>query len=141
MTKSLNQTQLFNNLSELLSVVVSATENFPKSARYVAGAEMQRCAVRMLTDFADAYTSNDASCIATMANLIANMQTLKVMVSVSMQQRWIYGQKKAGRLIRLLDSISIQATALRNSFVSRFAKDEKSGAYETKVSATDASSK
>jgi hypothetical protein len=140
MAKSLTNTRLYNHLTELLSVVISATENFPKSARYVAGAEMQRCAIRMLTDFSDAYTSNNASCAAAMSNLIANLETLKVMVSISIQQRWIYGQKKSGRLIRLLDSISIQSTALRNAFVSRFAKDEKSGAYETKVSATDASS-
>jgi hypothetical protein len=123
MAKSLTNTRLYNHLTELLSVMISATENFPKSVRYVAGAEMQRCAIRMLTDFADAYTSHDASCTAKMNDLIANLETLKVLATISIQQRWVAGTKKGERLVRLLDSVTIQSTALRSAFARRFAKD------------------
>lgn len=140
MSRSISTTQLYNRLNELLRVANAATCNFPKSVRYTIGAEIIQRSVRMLTDFAEAYHCSGKTSIEKMNNLLANLETVKVLSSMAIENRWIYGQKKSGRLIRLLDSISIQSTALRNAFVSRFAKDEKSGAYETKVSATDASS-
>jgi hypothetical protein len=140
MGKTIHTTKLYNTLNELLRLTNAVTENLPRSVRYTIGSEIIQRSVRMLTDFAEAYHNADHSSVEKMNSLLANLETVKVLVSMAIENRWIYGQKKSGRLIRLLDSISIQSTALRNAFVSRFAKDEKSGAYETKVSATDASS-
>jgi hypothetical protein len=125
MAKKLITTRLYNSLNELLEVAVKATDNFPKSARYVVGAEIQRCAIRMLTDFADAYTSNNPSCVEKMDNLIANLETLKVLVTLAIGNRWLYGTRKGERIIRLLDSISRQSAALKNSFENRSSKELK----------------
>jgi hypothetical protein len=93
--------------------------------RYTIGAEIIQRSVRMLTDFAEAYHCSGKTSIEKMNNLLANLETVKVLSSMAIENRWVSGKQKSGHLIKILESITVQATALRNSFVSRFAKDEK----------------
>jgi uracil phosphoribosyltransferase len=125
MTKTIIHTQLYNRLRELLAVMVSVTDNFPKSHRYVIGARMQELSVEALRLFAEAYQTNSPRSVALMDALLADWHTLSVLVTLAVEQGWIKGRNKSAHLIRLLDGIGKQATALRNSFASRYTKDGK----------------
>jgi hypothetical protein len=123
--KPYNNTRLFNQLSELLDAAVTATDNFPKSHRYVIGAEIQRICVRSLNEFSTAYLEHGPQCLTMMNALLSDIGLLRILVSMAVDKEWIKGRKKAEHLIRLVDSVTKQSTALRNSFAAKYdGKDE-----------------
>lgn len=126
MSKPLNQTRLFNTLRELLECVVRVTDNFPRSHRYVVGAEMQRLAISMNRAFACAYLTRDVGSVACMDGLLADLSTLQLLVSLGVERRWITGRTQAAHLVRLLDGVAKQGTALRNAFAATYAAGDQS---------------
>jgi hypothetical protein len=120
MGKQLNNTRLFNDLKTLLELVVAVSDNFPKSHRYVVGAKMQELSISMVRYFGRAYLTRDAGCIGYMDCLVADIESLNVLITISVEKGWINSRNKAARLVRLLDGITKQSVALRNTFIGRF---------------------
>jgi hypothetical protein len=117
---------LYNNLRELLTVIISVTANLPKSHRYVIGARMQELAIDLGRLFAEAYTANSVRSVELMNTFMADFHTLGVLVTLSIDNKWIYGRNKAAHLIKLMAQVEKQATALRNSYERRSSCEKRS---------------
>jgi hypothetical protein len=124
MPKPISQTHLYNDLRELLTLIVGLTDNFPKSHRFVIGSEMQRLCVDMNRLFAGSYMENSARSVTLMNDLLADYETLQILTTLAIEREWVYGRNKAGHLVKLMSAVGKQSSALRNSFVAKYAKDE-----------------
>jgi hypothetical protein len=122
---TLTQTRIYTQLKDLLNVVVLVSSDLPKSHRYVIGAKMQELAIDMNLTYAKAYLTRGAGCIALMDALLADYSTLRILVTLAVENGWLKGRKRAARLIELMDGIGKQASALRGSFARTYAKECK----------------
>jgi hypothetical protein len=124
--QQLSHTRLYNALSDLLDATAGAVEDMPKGSRFVVGAEMQRSCISMLRLFASAYLSSGTQSLNDMNQLISELETLKILVTLAIDKGWLKGRNKAAHLIRLLDSVARQSTALRNTFASKYGTEVES---------------
>jgi hypothetical protein len=106
----------------LMESVVVTAENFPKAYRYTIGARMQTLAVDIMQGFARAYLTRDKeSSLRVLDGMIADTETLKTLIALSGEKRWIYGKKRYGLLLVLVSDVAKQASALRNGIQERLA--------------------
>lgn len=112
----LNQTKLYNGLRNLLATVIKISANIPKVHRYVIGTRMQNLVMDMNRLFAESYLSHDARSLVLMNEFMADYELLNILVTFCVEYHFISGSKAAGHLVKLMASISKQASALRNSY-------------------------
>ena len=98
----------------MLNEILDVTPNFPREYKFTIGAEMQRLSVSLIELDAAAYMDKPNR----LQNLMAfksKFETLKTLIRVAGERRWIKGIGRHAHIIELMDAIGKQSTAWKNS--------------------------
>jgi len=114
--KLVSNTQLYLNCEALLIEILDVTPNFPRDYKFTIGADMQRLSVKLVELDAAAYQDKEHR-LQNLKDFKAKFETLKTLVRVAGERRWIKGLGRHARIIELMDAIGKQSTAWKNSLM------------------------
>lgn len=112
--KLVSNTHLYLDCRALLNEILDVTPNFPREYKFTIGAEMQRLGVSLLQTDAAAYMDK----VGRAQHLIkfkTEFETLKTLIRIAGERRWIKGTGRHAHIIELMDAIGKQSTAWKNS--------------------------
>lgn len=112
--KLVSNTQLYLDCEALLIEILDVTPNFPRDYKFTIGADMQRLSVKLVELDAAAYQDKEHR-LQNLKDFKAKFETLKTLVRVAGERRWIKGLGRHARIIELMDAIGKQSTAWKNS--------------------------
>ena len=112
--KLVSTTQLYLDCRALLNEILDVTPNFPRDYKFTIGAEMQRLSVCLIELDAAAYMDK-AGRVQNLMSFKAEFETLKTLIRVAGERRWIKGIGRHAHIIELMDAIGKQSTAWKNS--------------------------
>ena len=114
--KLVSNTQLYLDCEALLIEIFDVTPNFPRDYKFTIGADMQRLSVKLVELDAAAYQDKEHR-LQNLKDFKAKFETLKTLVRVAGERRWIKGLRRHARIIELMDAIGKQSTAWKNSLM------------------------
>ena len=112
--KLVSTTQLYLDCRALLNEILDVTPNFPRDYKFTIGAEMQRLSVSLIELNAAAYMDKTGR-VQNLMSFKAKFETLKTLIRVAGERRWIKGIGRHAHIIELMDAIGKQSTAWKNS--------------------------
>ena len=112
--KLVSNAPLYKDVRTLLNNVLDITPEFPRAYKYTIGCDMHRLAVSLLQDVAAAYMDKPNR-NAHLAKFRAEFETLKTLVRIAGERRWIKGLGRHALIVELMDAIGKQSTAWKNS--------------------------
>ena len=116
--KLVSSTRIYMDVRALLDDVLDVTVNFPKLYKYSVGARMQNLTVDLMQDVASAYMNRDRELrIQYLVNFQTKFETLRTLMRIAGERRWIKGQGRRAHIIELMDAIGKQSTAWKNSLI------------------------
>ena len=116
--KLVSSTRIYMDVRALLDDVLDITVNFPKLYKYSVGARMQNLTVDLMQDVASAYMNKDKELrIQYLVNFQTKFETLRTLMRIAGERRWIKGQGRRAHIIELMDAIGKQSTAWKNSLI------------------------
>lgn len=116
--KLVSSTRIYMDVRALLDDVLDITVNFPKLYKYSVGARMQDLTVDLMQDVASAYMNKDKELrIQYLVNFQTKFETLRTLMRIAGERRWIKGQGRRAHIIELMDAIGKQSTAWKNSLI------------------------
>ena len=116
--KLVSGTRIYMDVRALLDDVLDITVNFPKLYKYSVGARMQNLTVDLMQDVASAYMNKDKELrIQYLVNFQTKFETLRTLMRIAGERKWIKGQCKRAHIIQLMDAIGKQSTAWKNSLI------------------------
>lgn len=116
--KLVSSTRIYMDVRALLDDVLDVTVNFPKLYKYSVGARMQSLTVDLMQDVASAYMNRDKELrIQYLVNFQTKFETLRTLMRIAGERRWIKGQGRRAHIIELMDAIGKQSTAWKNSLI------------------------
>ena len=116
--KLVSSTRIYMDVRALLDDVLDITVNFPKLYKYSVGARMQSLTVDLMQDVASAYMNKDKELrIQYLVNFQTKFETLRTLMRIAGERRWIKGQGRRAHIIELMDAIGKQSTAWKNSLI------------------------
>ena len=116
--KLVSSTRIYMDVRALLDDVLDVTVNFPKLYKYSVGARMQNLTVDLMQDVASAYMNKDKELrIQYLVNFQTKFETLRTLMRIAGERRWIKGQGRRAHIIELMDAIGKQSTAWKNSLI------------------------
>lgn len=116
--KLVSSTRIYMDVRALLDDVLDVTVNFPKLYKYSVGARMQNLTVDLMQDVASAYMNKDKGLrIQYLVNFQTKFETLRTLMRIAGERRWIKGQGRRAHIIELMDAIGKQSTAWKNSLI------------------------
>ena len=116
--KLVSNTQLYLDCEALLIEILDVTPNFPRDYKFTIGADMQRLSVKLVELDAAAYQDKEHR-LQNLKDFKAKFETLKTLVRVAGERRWIKGLGRHARIIELMDAIGKQSTAWKNSMTAK----------------------
>ena len=116
--KLVSNAPLYKDVRTLLNEILDVTPEFPRAYKYTIGGEMHKLAVCLLNEVAAAYMDkpNRASHLA---KFKADFETMKTLVRIAGERRWIKGLGRHASIVELMDAIGKQSTAWKNSLSSK----------------------
>ena len=114
--KLVSTTQLYLDCRALLNEILDVTPNFPRDYKFTIGAEMQRLSVSLIELDAAAYMDKTGR-VQNLMSFKAKFETLKTLIRVAGERRWIKGIGRHAHIIELMDAIGKQSTAWKNSLI------------------------
>ena len=116
--KLVSSTRIYMDVRALLDEVLDVTVNFPKLYKYSVGGQMQNLTVDLMQDVASAYMNKDKELrIQYLVNFQTKFETLRTLMRIAGERRWIKGQGRRAHIIELIDAIGKQSTAWKNSLI------------------------
>ena len=112
--KLVSNTQLYLDCRALLNEILDVTPNFPRDYKFTIGADIQRLSVALIELDAAAYQDKEHR-LQNLKDFKAKFETLKTLIRVAGERRWIKGLGRHARIIELMDAIGKQSTAWKNS--------------------------
>lgn len=112
--KLVSNAPLYKDVRTLLNNVLDITPEFPRAYKYTIGGDMHRLAVSLLQDVAAAYMDKPNR-VHHLNNFRAEFETLKTLVRIAGERRWIKGLGRHALIVELMDAIGKQSTAWKNS--------------------------
>lgn len=112
--KLVSNTQLYLDCEALLIEILDVTPNFPRDYKFTIGADMQRLSVKLVELDAAAYQDKEHR-LQNLKDFKAKFETLKTLIRVAGERRWIKGIGRHAHIIELMDAIGKQSTAWKNS--------------------------
>ena len=124
LTKLVSNTQIYLDCRRLLDRILDITPNFPRAYKFTIGDKLHDLGVGLLAEIAAAYINRDRPVrIQHLVNFQAQFETLKTLLRIAGERRWIAGQSKHAEIIELLDAIGKQSTAWKNSLIKLDSKE------------------
>ena len=112
--KLVSNAPLYKDVRTLLGLIVETAPDFPRMYRYTIGGEMQKLSVSLLNGVAAAYMDK-SNRRDHLTKVRYEFETLKTLVRIAGEKRWIKGLGRHAQLIELMDAIGKQITAWKNS--------------------------
>ena len=112
--KLVSNAPIYKDVRSLLNEILEVTPEFPRQYKYTIGGEMQKLAVSLLSGAAAAYMDK-ANRLAHLSKFRYEFETLRTLVRIAGEKRWIKGIAWHAQIIELMDAIGKQSTAWKNS--------------------------
>ncbi len=112
--KLVSNAPIYKDVRSLLNEILEVTPEFPRQYKYTIGGEMQKLAVSLLSGAAAAYMDK-ANRLAHLSKFRYEFKTLRTLVRIAGEKRWIKGIARHAQIIELMDAIGKQSTAWKNS--------------------------
>ena len=112
--KLVSNAPIYKDVRSLLNEILEVTPEFPRQYKYTIGGEMQELAVSLLSGAAAAYMDK-ANRLAHLSKFRYEFETLRTLVRIAGEKRWIKGIARHAQIIELMDAIGKQSTAWKNS--------------------------
>ena len=112
--KLVSNAPIYKDVRSLLNEILEVTPEFPRQYKYTIGGEMQKLAVSLLSGAAAAYMDK-ANRLVHLSKFRYEFETLRTLVRIAGEKRWIKGIARHAQIIELMDAIGKQSTAWKNS--------------------------
>ena len=112
--KLVSNAPIYKDVRSLLNEILEVTPEFPRQYKYTIGGEMQKLAVSLLSGAAAAYMDK-ANRLAHLSKFRYEFETLRTLVRIAGEKRWIKGIARHAQIIELMYAIGKQSTAWKNS--------------------------
>ena len=120
-------TRIYIDCRSLLDELLNVTVDFPRNYKFTIGSKMQEYSIEILNDIAGAYINKSLEKrIEYLTNFQTRFETLKVLIRVAGERKWI-SLKKFARLSELTTTIGKQSTAWKNSLIEVSERPEPEG--------------
>lgn len=120
-------TRIYIDCRSLLDELLNVTVDFPRNYKFTIGSKMQEYSIEILNDIAGAYINKSLEKrIEYLTNFQTRFETLKVLIRVAGERKWI-SLKKFARLSELTTTIGKQSTAWKNSLIEVSERPEPGG--------------
>jgi hypothetical protein len=120
-------TRIYIDCRSLLDELLNVTVDFPRNYKFTVGSKMQEYSIEILNDIAGAYINKSLEKrIEHLTNFQTRFETLKVLIRVAGERKWI-SLKKFARLSELTTTIGKQSTAWKNSLIEVSERPEPEG--------------
>lgn len=102
----------------LLDEILDITPNFPRSYKYTIGSKMHDLATEIIQEIAAAYMNRDRETrIQYLVNFQVKFETLKTLLRIASERKWIKGMGRHAHIVELLDAIGKQSSAWKKSLI------------------------
>ena len=112
--KLVSNAPIYKDVRSLLNEIIEVMPEFPRQYKFTIGGEMQKLAVSLLSGAAAAYMDK-ANRLAHLSKFRYEFETLRTLVRLAGEKRWIKGLGRHAQIIELMDAIGKQSTAWKNS--------------------------
>lgn len=120
-------TRIYIDCRSLLDELLNVTVDFPRNYKFTIGSKMQEYSIEILNDITGAYINKSLEKrIEYLTNFQTRFETLKVLIRVAGERKWI-SLKKFARLSELTTTIGKQSTAWKNSLIEVSERPEPEG--------------
>lgn len=124
--KLVSNTRIYLDMRQLLDNILDITPDFPRAYKFSVGSKMHDIAVDLLLDISAAYIDRDRTArIQHLSDFQFKFETLKTLLRIAGERKWILGKSKHADIIELLDAIGKQSTAWKNSLINAESRDGK----------------
>lgn len=114
--KLVSNTRIYLDTRRLLDAILDITPNFPKAYKHSIGAKMHDLGICLIQEIAAAYMNRDKGArIDHLTEFQTIFETLKTLIRIAGERRWIMGAGRHARIIELMDAIGKQSSAWKNS--------------------------
>lgn len=118
-------TKIYIDCRSLLDEILNITVDIPKNYKFTVGTKMQEYSIESLNDISGAYINKSLhKRIEYLTNFQTKFETLKTLIRISGERRWI-SMKKFATISELTSSIGKQSTAWKNSLVSAVKRESE----------------
>jgi len=116
--KLVSNTRIYLDARALLDEILDVTPNFPRSYKYTVGSKMHDLATEILQEIAAAYMNRDRETrIQHLVNFQIKFETLKTLLRIAGERKWIKGMGRHAHIVELLDAIGKQSSAWKKSLI------------------------
>ncbi|MBD5251770.1 MAG: four helix bundle protein [Bacteroides sp.] len=116
--KLVSNTRIYLDARKLLDEILEITPNFPRAYKYTIGSKMHDLATEIIQEIAAAYMNRDRETrIQYLVNFQVKFETLKTLIRIAGERKWIKGIGRHALIVELLDAIGKQSTAWKNSLI------------------------
>lgn len=118
--KLVSSTKIYLDARQLLDTILDIVPNFPRAYKFTIGSKMEDLAVDIIHEVAAAYINRDkAETAKHLTEFQAKFETLKLLIRIAGERKWIKGRGKFASLIELMDGIGKQSSAWKNTILSK----------------------
>ena len=116
--KLVSNTRIYLDARALLDEILDVTPNFPRSYKYTIGLKMHDLATDILQEIAAAYMNRDREIrIQYLVNFQVKFETLKTLLRIAGERKWIKGIGRHAHIVELIDAIGKQSSAWKKSLI------------------------
>lgn len=116
--KLVSNTRIYLDARALLDEILDITPDFPRSYKYTIGSKMHDLATEILQEIAAAYMNRDRETrIRYLVNFQIKFETLKTLLRIAGERKWIKGMGRHAHIVELLDAIGKQSSAWKKSLI------------------------
>ena len=114
--KLVSNTRIYLDARRLLDEIFDITPNFPRAYKFSVGVKMQDIGISLLHEIAAAYMNKDRETrIKHLTEFQTLFETLKTLVRIAGERKWIKGLGRHAHIVELMDAIGKQSSAWKNS--------------------------
>ncbi len=125
--KLVSNTQIYLDARALLDSILDVTKDFPRDYKFSIGKELHELGVKLLQEIAAAYINKDREIrIQHLTDFQTDFETVKTLIRIAGERRWIKGLGRHARIVELMDAIGKQSSAWKNS-LTKVGKPESGG--------------
>ncbi len=118
--KLVSSTKIYLDARQLFDTILDIVPNFPRAYKFTIGSKMEDLAVDIIHEVAAAYINRDkAETAKHLTEFQAKFETLKLLIRIVGERKWIKGKGKFAGLIELMDGIGKQSSAWKNTILSK----------------------
>lgn len=123
--KLVSNTRIYLDTRRLLDEILDITPTYPKAYKFTVCNKMNELAIALIEDIAAAYMNRDRETrIQHLVNFQTRFETLKTLIRISGERKWIKGKGRHAHIVELMDEIGKQSSAWKNSLIKLGSKPE-----------------